>query len=93
MPYSEAVATKKRKRVKVLTPNPAVKRAADQVGTQIELARLIGVGPVDVSEWIHGKRKVPAPRCVQIEQVTNGAVTRRDLRSDWAAIWPELVEA
>ena len=34
----------------------------------------------------------PSPElCVQIEQATDGKVTRRDLRpDDWAAIWPEL---
>ena len=33
-------------------------------------------------------------RCVQIEQATDGAVTRRDLRpADWHLIWPELVGA
>jgi DNA-binding transcriptional regulator YdaS (Cro superfamily) len=30
---------------------------------------------------------------VAIEQVTNGAVTRKDLRpDDWHLIWPELVD-
>lgn len=34
----------------------------------------------------------PGPAyCVAIESVTQGAVTRRDLRpDDWRAIWPEL---
>lgn len=33
-------------------------------------------------------------RCVAIERVTGGAVTRRDLRpDDWWLIWPELVDA
>lgn len=35
----------------------------------------------------------PSPElCVQIEQVTQGKVTRRDLREDWQAIWPELAD-
>ena len=34
---------------------------------------------------------MPVKRCVLIEQVTNGAVTRRDLRPhDWKELWPEL---
>ena len=28
---------------------------------------------------------------VAVEQATKGAVTRRDLRDDWSAIWPELI--
>jgi DNA-binding transcriptional regulator YdaS (Cro superfamily) len=33
----------------------------------------------------------PSPSlCVSIEQVSGGAVTRPEMRSDWKAIWPEL---
>jgi DNA-binding transcriptional regulator YdaS (Cro superfamily) len=28
--------------------------------------------------------------CVRIEMVSGGAVTRPDLRDDWAEVWPEL---
>jgi hypothetical protein len=28
--------------------------------------------------------------CVRIEQVSKGAVTRKDMRADYAALWPEL---
>lgn len=35
--------------------------------------------------------KLPGPAlCVLIERHTDGAVTRQDLRADWADIWPEL---
>jgi DNA-binding transcriptional regulator YdaS (Cro superfamily) len=30
--------------------------------------------------------------CLRIEQESNGAVTRKDLRDDWAEVWPELAE-
>jgi DNA-binding transcriptional regulator YdaS (Cro superfamily) len=30
---------------------------------------------------------------VAIEKNSGGAVTRQDLRTDWADIWPELVKA
>lgn len=38
--------------------------------------------------------QVPSPeRCVLIEQITGGALSRRDLRpDDWHRIWPELIE-
>lgn len=55
------------------------------------LANLIGVAPSFVNQWINGDRPVPIPTCVVIEQATNGAVTRKELRpDDWKAIWPEL---
>lgn len=28
--------------------------------------------------------------CTRIEQASGGAVTRKELRADWARIWPEL---
>lgn len=39
-------------------------------------------------------RGVPVQRCVVIERLTQGAITRRDLRPrDWQQIWPELAES
>jgi len=32
-----------------------------------------------------------AALCVRIERETGGEVTRKDLRSDWREIWPELI--
>ncbi len=31
--------------------------------------------------------------CVRIEKESKRVVTRKDLRSDWAEIWPELKDA
>jgi DNA-binding transcriptional regulator YdaS (Cro superfamily) len=60
-------------------------------GRCAQLARLIGVHPVLVSQWAGGKRDVPIEHCAAIEQATQGAVTRQQLRpADWARIWPEL---
>jgi len=42
--------------------------------------------------YVEGKQLAPAT-CVLVEKVTAGAVSRRELREDWAAIWPELAEA
>jgi DNA-binding transcriptional regulator YdaS (Cro superfamily) len=30
--------------------------------------------------------------CVRIERHSNGEVTRKDLREDWADVWPELAK-
>mgnify|MGYP003407443700 CR=1 FL=1 len=62
-----------------------------------QLAAAIGVKqPAQVRQWQHGYAdRLPSPlNCTAIEQATDGAVTRRDLRpSDWHLIWPELVDA
>lgn len=37
---------------------------------------------------------MPAKQCVRIERITEGLVSRRDLRpDDWRDIWPELVDS
>jgi len=62
--------------------------------TQSEFARQIGVNQSMVYQMIKGLRPVPEKVCVRIEQATNGAVSRKDLRpGEWAEIWPELKEA
>ena len=58
--------------------------------TQTELAEMLGGFQTDVSSWILGKRQVPIRHAIQIEILTKGKVTRKDLRDDWAEIWPEL---
>lgn len=40
-----------------------------------------------------GLRPVSPARCVQIERLTGGVVSRRELRpADWQDIWPELAQ-
>lgn len=52
------------------------------VGSQARLAKLIGVSPSAVNQWISGVRPVPAERCPAIERATNGDVRCEDLRPD-----------
>jgi DNA-binding transcriptional regulator YdaS (Cro superfamily) len=62
-------------------------------GRSLLLAKALGVSQASTSDWSTGKKGVPAERCVPIEQATEGAVTRRDLRpADWGDIWPELID-
>lgn len=76
----------------------AIQRAVDLLGSQLALSRALGVTPVTVNQWVRplgsqNRRPVPPKQCVRIEQLTAGAVTRRELRpDDWHAIWPELAE-
>lgn len=73
----------------------AVRRACAALGNQAALARALGVTPVTVGQWLKPDartgRQVPPKQCVRIEHLTQGRVSRRELRpDDYAEIWPEL---
>lgn len=60
-----------------------------------EFAQRLQVSYDMLRQWRHrhGDRRPGPENCVLIEQATNGAVTRKDLRpDDWQRIWPELAE-
>lgn len=59
-------------------------------GAAAELARRLGVSRVSISQWAGGVRPIPAYQCVAIEAATAGDVTRKDMRKDWRALWPEI---
>lgn len=81
--------------------NTAIRTAADHVGGQASLARLLGVKPPTVNQWANGDRRVPAEQCPAIERATQGAVRCEQLRPDvaWdvlrmqAGVDSELTEA
>ena len=51
-----------------IDPEEALDRAIDAAGSQSELARQLGVSPQSVAGW--KQKRVPAERCLAIEQVT-----------------------
>lgn len=59
----------------------AIARAVTQIGGQSILARLIGVKPQAVQQWVNAG-VCPAKRAIQVEKATNGAVSRFELRPD-----------
>lgn len=60
-------------------------------GTATRLAAAIGVSLSYLSQMSDGSSAINPKRCVAIEEATEKAVTRKDLRpNDWAEIWPEL---
>lgn len=76
------------------TSSEAVLRASKTLGGHAALARALGVKPPTVQQWVNGERPVPPGRCVSIERLTSGNVTRQELRpDDWKDYWPELVPA
>jgi|APSaa5957512576_1039674.scaffolds.fasta_scaffold201868_2 DNA-binding transcriptional regulator YdaS (Cro superfamily) len=58
-----------------------MKKAIQYFGTQGELAKQIGISQVAVSKWM--KNGIPPNRAIQIEQLTNGEITRQELRPDF----------
>lgn len=59
-------------------------------GSQADLARAMKVSPQMVTKLLNGK-PVPPLRASQIEVLTGGKVTRKQLRpDDWRQLWPEL---
>lgn len=46
--------------------------------TITDLAKALGISTPSIVQW----KKIPAERAVQIEQVSGGRVTRRELRPD-----------
>lgn len=64
----------------------ALVRAVNHVGSQKALADKLGVTQSVVWYWLEkSKRGCPAEYVLKVEEVTDGAVTRHDLRPD---IWP-----
>ena len=69
-----------------------IETASQVIGSQRALAAALGVTKGAVWQWTKDGRSVPIRHCHAIERITNGAVTRKDLRPhDWRDIWPELV--
>lgn len=62
-----------------------IRRAVFLVGSQSALARKLGIKPQAVQRWC-STGVVPAKRVIDIERITEGAVTRYELRPD---LYPE----
>ena len=68
-----------------------IKEAAFEMRIPLsELARRLGITPQQLDYY---RRTQPTVKmCVQIEELTGGKVTRKQLRQDWQELWPELGE-
>lgn len=55
-------------------------------GRAASLGRELDIPSVLISQWANGIRQIPAERCLEIEKITEGAVTCEELRPDvdWA---------
>jgi DNA-binding transcriptional regulator YdaS (Cro superfamily) len=63
----------------IMEPKPIVKACA-AVGGISRLAGVLRVTPPTVSQWVSGRRQIPAERCPEIEKATG--VTCEELRPD-----------
>lgn len=68
---------------------PNLDKACDLLGSQDRLAAALGIKSPSISEW-RTRGRIPAKRCLAIEQLTLGKVTCHDLRPD---VFPEVTVA
>ena len=61
--------------------NP-IKAAIEHLGNQKALADALSVSPSFISQCLSGHRKMPVEHCKRIESLTNGAVTKAQIRPD-----------
>ena len=59
-----------------------IEKAIKACGSQEKLAQALGLTQSTVSQWITGRRPIPAHQCRKIETATGGMVTCFDLRPD-----------
>lgn len=59
----------------------ALDAACECLGTQEALAAALGIKSASISGW-RERGRVPAERCLAIENATGGVVTRHQLRPD-----------
>lgn len=72
--------------------NTAIAAAIDLLGGPTAAAKQLGATSYQTVQQWRETGSVPPRYCPAIEELLNGAVTRRDLRpDDWQDIWPELV--
>lgn len=68
-----------------------LKEYLSERGRQTAIAKATGLAPAYIWQIANNIRQTPIKYCAAIEQASQGAVTRRDLRpDDWHLIWPEL---
>ena len=59
-----------------------ISQQTDRVAARVAVADALGVSEMAVRHWCNGIRRIPGERCIDVEEATNGAVTRYELRPD-----------
>ena len=60
----------------------ALHRAIQRAGGQAALAKVVGVSPQAVGQWVNHRRPIPLRRAIEIEHWTGGEISRDELRPD-----------
>jgi len=60
--------------------------------SRTDFANSLHVSQGLIYQWEKQIRPISPKKCVEIERVTGGLVTRKDLRDDWEELWPELAD-
>lgn len=73
----------------------AAQKVLDHFKSHTAVAKALGYSDIrNVTHWTNGKRWFPPKHCVAIERLTQGQITRRELRPhDFADHWPDLTPA
>lgn len=57
-----------------------------------DFSEKVGTSSGHLTNFSYGYTTLAPILCSAIERESRGEVTRQELRDDWQAIWPELVE-
>lgn len=73
-----------------LMKNNLIEQIITIAGSQTALAEGLGVSQTLVWKWLHGKAKVTPEHVIPLEKISNGEVSRSQLRPD---LYPVEVSA
>ena len=62
--------------------NQALLMIIEEVGSVSELAKLLDVSQPYVSNWLYGRRLIPATQVKKLAELSKGKVKAKDLRPD-----------
>ena len=63
--------------------NVALKKAISFFGNAVKLSKLLNhANSTEVSRWLYGTRLIPIKHAIKIEELTQGKIKAKDLRTD-----------
>lgn len=62
--------------------NKPLLKIVKEIGSVSELAALVGVSQPTVSNWLSGRKAIPATKVRLLVELSNGKVSEEDLRPD-----------
>ena len=62
--------------------NKPLLKIVKEIGSVSELAVLVGVSQPTVSNWLSGRKAIPATKVRLLVELSNGKVSEEDLRPD-----------